>query len=94
MPLSFPWQQKYLRVCLEQMNYCWLSFGSIFLGMFFLHVGYWDESHSHSFCRLQQLDDENSELRSCVPCLRANIERLEEVRPETAWFGDEILPLG
>ncbi|KAI1233909.1 Rab11 family-interacting protein 3, partial [Lamprotornis superbus] len=28
--------------------------------------------------RLQQLDDENSELRSCVPCLRANIERLEE----------------
>uniref|UniRef100_H9G6K3 FIP-RBD domain-containing protein n=1 Tax=Anolis carolinensis TaxID=28377 RepID=H9G6K3_ANOCA len=30
--------------------------------------------------RLQQLDDENSELRSCVPCLKANIERLEEVR--------------
>ncbi|KAG8009123.1 Rab11 family-interacting protein 3 [Nibea albiflora] len=30
--------------------------------------------------RLQQLDEENSELRSCVPCLRANIERLEEVR--------------
>ncbi|XP_044289517.1 rab11 family-interacting protein 3 isoform X1 [Varanus komodoensis] len=28
--------------------------------------------------RLQQLDDENGELRSCVPCLRANIERLEE----------------
>ncbi|XP_055565615.1 rab11 family-interacting protein 3 isoform X3 [Falco biarmicus] len=28
--------------------------------------------------RLQQLDDENSELRSCVPCLKANIERLEE----------------
>ncbi|XP_033962909.1 rab11 family-interacting protein 3 isoform X3 [Pseudochaenichthys georgianus] len=28
--------------------------------------------------RLQQLDEENSELRSCVPCLRANIERLEE----------------
>ncbi|NXP74887.1 RFIP3 protein, partial [Ramphastos sulfuratus] len=28
--------------------------------------------------RLQQLDDENSELRSCVPCLRASIERLEE----------------
>ncbi|KFQ54732.1 Rab11 family-interacting protein 3, partial [Nestor notabilis] len=27
--------------------------------------------------RLQQLDDENSELRSCVPCLKANIERLE-----------------
>ncbi|XP_061665444.1 rab11 family-interacting protein 3 isoform X2 [Syngnathoides biaculeatus] len=28
--------------------------------------------------RLQQLQEENSELRSCVPCLRANIERLEE----------------
>ncbi|XP_039630536.1 rab11 family-interacting protein 3 isoform X2 [Polypterus senegalus] len=28
--------------------------------------------------RLQQLDEENSELRSCLPCLRANIERLEE----------------
>ncbi|XP_061849619.1 rab11 family-interacting protein 3 isoform X1 [Colius striatus] len=28
--------------------------------------------------RLQQLDDENSELRSCVPCLKASIERLEE----------------
>ncbi|XP_005754515.1 rab11 family-interacting protein 3 isoform X2 [Pundamilia nyererei] len=28
--------------------------------------------------RLQQLDEENGELRSCVPCLRANIERLEE----------------
>ncbi|KAJ8344737.1 hypothetical protein SKAU_G00289300 [Synaphobranchus kaupii] len=28
--------------------------------------------------RLQQLDEENSELRSCVTCLRANIERLEE----------------
>ncbi|XP_069037027.1 rab11 family-interacting protein 3 isoform X2 [Lepisosteus oculatus] len=28
--------------------------------------------------RLQQLDEENSELRSCVPCLRANIERLDE----------------
>ena len=28
--------------------------------------------------RLQQLD-ENSELRSCRPCLEANIERLEEV---------------
>ncbi|XP_055786629.1 rab11 family-interacting protein 3-like isoform X2 [Salvelinus fontinalis] len=28
--------------------------------------------------RLQQLDEEKSELRSCVPCYRANIERLEE----------------
>ncbi|EMP40695.1 Rab11 family-interacting protein 3 [Chelonia mydas] len=31
--------------------------------------------HCH---RLQQLEDENSELRSCVPCLKASIERLEE----------------
>ncbi|MGH0122988.1 UNVERIFIED_CONTAM: hypothetical protein FKN15_010264, partial [Acipenser sinensis] len=30
--------------------------------------------------RLQQLDEENSELQSCLPCLRANIERLEEER--------------
>ncbi|XP_041085694.1 rab11 family-interacting protein 3-like isoform X2 [Polyodon spathula] len=30
--------------------------------------------------RLQQLDEANSELQSCVPCLRANIERLEEER--------------
>jgi hypothetical protein len=29
--------------------------------------------------RLHQLDEENSELRSCTPCLKANIERLEEV---------------
>ncbi|XP_057682053.1 rab11 family-interacting protein 3 isoform X2 [Corythoichthys intestinalis] len=28
--------------------------------------------------RWMQLDEENCELRSCVPCLRANIERLEE----------------
>ncbi|XP_069343283.1 rab11 family-interacting protein 3 isoform X2 [Eulemur rufifrons] len=28
--------------------------------------------------RLQQLDEENSELRSCTPCLKAGIERLEE----------------
>ncbi|XP_012867047.1 PREDICTED: rab11 family-interacting protein 3 isoform X4 [Dipodomys ordii] len=28
--------------------------------------------------RLQQLDEENSELRSCTPCLKATIERLEE----------------
>ncbi|KAM7147907.1 rab11 family-interacting protein 3 isoform 3-T4 [Molossus nigricans] len=28
--------------------------------------------------RLQQLDEENCELRSCTPCLKANIERLEE----------------
>lgn len=31
-------------------------------------------------CRLHQLEDETGELRSCVPCLKANIERLEEVR--------------
>lgn len=36
------------------------------------------------FLRLQQLDDDNSELRSCVPCLRANIERLEEVNRNTS----------
>ncbi|XP_037363741.1 rab11 family-interacting protein 3 [Talpa occidentalis] len=28
--------------------------------------------------RLQQLDEENSELRSCTPCLKASIQRLEE----------------
>ncbi|KAK2495193.1 hypothetical protein MC885_012129, partial [Smutsia gigantea] len=28
--------------------------------------------------RLQQLDEENSELKSCMPCLKASIERLEE----------------
>lgn len=28
--------------------------------------------------RLQQLDEENGELRSCTPCLKANIERLGE----------------
>ncbi|KAM9489337.1 rab11 family-interacting protein 3 isoform 2-T2 [Clarias gariepinus] len=37
--------------------------------------------------RLHQLDEENSELRSCVPCLRANIERLEE---EKRKLQDEI----
>lgn len=72
----------------------WLPFGLIFLGMFSPILGCWDESHTCSLCRLQQLDDENSELRSCVPCLRANIERLEEVRPGAAWFWGEILPLG
>ncbi|XP_010134583.1 PREDICTED: rab11 family-interacting protein 3, partial [Buceros rhinoceros silvestris] len=40
--------------------------------------------------RLQQLDDENSELRSCVPCLRANIERLEELSTEKQKLLDEI----
>nr|XP_020668245.1 rab11 family-interacting protein 3 isoform X3 [Pogona vitticeps] len=37
--------------------------------------------------RLQQVDDENGELRSCVPCLKANIERLEE---EKRKLQDEI----
>ncbi|XP_043945264.1 rab11 family-interacting protein 3-like isoform X2 [Protopterus annectens] len=37
--------------------------------------------------RLLQLDEENSELRSCVPCLKANIERLEE---EKRKLQDEI----
>ncbi|XP_029540343.2 rab11 family-interacting protein 3-like [Oncorhynchus nerka] len=37
--------------------------------------------------RLQQLDEENSELRSCVPCYRANIERLEE---EKSKLEDEL----
>lgn len=33
-PSLSPGQQKYLRVCLEQMNPCWLPFGLTFLGMF------------------------------------------------------------
>lgn len=37
--------------------------------------------------RLQQLDEENSELRSCTPCLKANIERLEEEKQKMV---DEI----
>lgn len=44
--------------------------------------------------RLQQLDEENSELRSCVPCLRANIERLEEekkkLQDETEALSDRL----
>ncbi|XP_062416205.1 rab11 family-interacting protein 3 [Pungitius pungitius] len=44
--------------------------------------------------RLQQLDEENSELRSCVPCLRANIERLEEekrkLQDETDAMADKL----
>ncbi|XP_053897459.1 rab11 family-interacting protein 3 isoform X2 [Malaclemys terrapin pileata] len=47
--------------------------------------------------RLQQLEDENSELRSCVPCLKASIERLEEEKQKlideiedlTAQFNEE-----
>uniref|UniRef100_A0A7N8Y3G4 RAB11 family interacting protein 3 (class II) n=1 Tax=Mastacembelus armatus TaxID=205130 RepID=A0A7N8Y3G4_9TELE len=45
--------------------------------------------------RLQQLDEENSELRSCVPCLRANIERLEEekmkLQDETEAMSDRLM---
>ncbi|XP_060884255.1 rab11 family-interacting protein 3 isoform X1 [Labrus mixtus] len=44
--------------------------------------------------RVQQLDEENSELRSCVPCLRANIERLEEekqkLQDETEAMSDRL----
>ncbi|KAK2884884.1 rab11 family-interacting protein 3 isoform X2 [Channa argus] len=44
--------------------------------------------------RLQQMDEENSELRSCVPCLRANIERLEEekikLQDETEALSDRL----
>ncbi|XP_041671417.1 rab11 family-interacting protein 3 isoform X3 [Cheilinus undulatus] len=44
--------------------------------------------------RVQQLDEENSELRSCVPCLRANIERLEEekrkLQDETESMSDRL----
>ncbi|XP_023267048.1 rab11 family-interacting protein 3 isoform X2 [Seriola lalandi dorsalis] len=44
--------------------------------------------------RLQQMDEENSELRSCVPCLRANIERLEEekrkLQDETEVMSDRL----
>ncbi|XP_033840473.1 rab11 family-interacting protein 3 isoform X2 [Periophthalmus magnuspinnatus] len=44
--------------------------------------------------RLQQLDEENSELRSCIPCLRANIERLEEekkkLQDETEALSDRL----
>ncbi|XP_006894918.1 PREDICTED: rab11 family-interacting protein 3 [Elephantulus edwardii] len=37
--------------------------------------------------RLQQLDEENGELRSCTPCLKASIERLEEEKQKLV---DEI----
>uniref|UniRef100_A0A665V5I6 RAB11 family interacting protein 3 n=1 Tax=Echeneis naucrates TaxID=173247 RepID=A0A665V5I6_ECHNA len=44
--------------------------------------------------RMQQMDEENSELRSCVPCLRANIERLEEekkkLQDETEVMSDRL----
>uniref|UniRef100_A0AAV2LFL7 FIP-RBD domain-containing protein n=1 Tax=Knipowitschia caucasica TaxID=637954 RepID=A0AAV2LFL7_KNICA len=44
--------------------------------------------------RYQQLDEENSELKSCIPCLRANIERLEEekkkLQDETEALSDRL----
>ncbi|XP_056306210.1 rab11 family-interacting protein 3 isoform X2 [Danio aesculapii] len=40
--------------------------------------------------RLHQLDEENSELRSCVPCLRANIERLEEEKRKLQDEADDV----
>ena len=44
--------------------------------------------------RLQQLDEENSELRSCTPCLKANIERLEEVSCPPAPCAPPGVPAG
>lgn len=44
--------------------------------------------------RLQQLDEENSELRSCTPCLEANIERLEEVSCPPASCAPPGVPAG
>ncbi|XP_039740643.1 rab11 family-interacting protein 3 isoform X2 [Pteropus medius] len=41
--------------------------------------------------RLQQLDEENSELRSCTPCLKANIERLEEEKQKLLDEIEELL---
>ncbi|XP_062915554.1 rab11 family-interacting protein 3 isoform X2 [Mobula hypostoma] len=40
--------------------------------------------------RLQQLDEENSELRACIPCLRANIERLEEEKKKLLDETDDL----
>lgn len=52
-------------------------------------ASFWGAGPVLSLCpRLQQLDEENSELKACVPCLRASIERLEEV---SRWPGG--LPL-
>ncbi|TKS89942.1 Rab11 family-interacting protein 3 [Collichthys lucidus] len=55
---------------------------------------YADEQLQQETRPLQQLDEENSELRSCVPCLRANIERLEEekrkLQDETEAMSDKL----
>lgn len=66
----------------EKVNQCWLAYSRSWFDIAgdasAQPAALSDRPPYH--CRLQQLDDENSELRSCVPCLRANIERLEEVR--------------
>ncbi|XP_032896590.1 rab11 family-interacting protein 3 isoform X3 [Amblyraja radiata] len=41
--------------------------------------------------RLQQLDEENSELRACIPCLRANTERLEEEKRKLLDEMDDLM---
>ncbi|XP_051877141.1 rab11 family-interacting protein 3 isoform X2 [Pristis pectinata] len=41
--------------------------------------------------RLQQLDEENSELRACIPCLRANVERLEEEKRKLLDEMDDLI---
>ncbi|XP_041062438.1 rab11 family-interacting protein 3 isoform X2 [Carcharodon carcharias] len=40
--------------------------------------------------RLHQLDEENGELRACIPCLRANVERLEEEKQKLLDEMDEL----
>ncbi|XP_048465427.1 rab11 family-interacting protein 3 isoform X1 [Rhincodon typus] len=40
--------------------------------------------------RLHQLDEENGELRACIPCLRANAERLEEEKQKLLDEVDEL----
>ncbi|XP_067912812.1 rab11 family-interacting protein 3 isoform X2 [Heterodontus francisci] len=40
--------------------------------------------------RLHQLDEENGELRACIPCLRANVERLEEEKQKLLDEVDEL----
>ncbi|XP_078414876.1 rab11 family-interacting protein 3 isoform X2 [Cetorhinus maximus] len=40
--------------------------------------------------RIHQLDEENGELRACIPCLRANVERLEEEKQKLLDEMDEL----
>lgn len=56
--------------CISAVFYLYLAVSLLYFWVFLMLL----------FHRLQQMDEENSELRSCVPCLRANIERLEEVK--------------